>query len=74
MGIHWTSLTERFPDEDQCLACFLAWQAAEVISNAKPANLINIRDRELACGRNIHALWNKHTKVIFRRAKCGSLN
>ncbi len=65
MSIHWTSLAKRYLNEEQCLASFIAWQAAEVISNAKPANLINIRDHELACGRNIYALWNKHKQTIF---------
>lgn len=65
MNIHWTALTERFPDEEQCLASFIAWQAAEVISNVKPANLINILDRELSCGRNIHALWERHKRSVF---------
>jgi hypothetical protein len=65
MNIHWTSLAERFPDEEQCLASFIAWQAAEVISLAKPANLVNVFDRELACGRNIHTLWQVHKQTVF---------
>jgi len=73
MGIHWTSLTERFPDEEQCLASFIAWQAAEVISNVKPANLVNIFDRELACGRNIHALWQKYKATVFAAGEIRAL-
>lgn len=53
MNIHWTKLTCLFPEEKQCLASFIVWQAAEVIAGAKPANLINILDRELTCGGNI---------------------
>lgn len=72
MNIHWTKLTHRFPDEKQCLASFIAWQAAEVIAGAKPANLINILDRELACGRNMSSLWEKHkTSVLKNGNVCG---
>ena len=66
MNIHWTKLTHRFPDEKQCLASFIAWQAAEVIAGAKPANLINILDRELACGRNMSSLWEKHKTSVLK--------
>jgi len=65
MNLHWTNFTERFFDEKQCLASFIAWQAAEVIAGAKPANLINIFDRNLACGRNISKLWKKHKASIL---------
>lgn len=60
MKIHWTKLMHRFLDERQCLASFIACQAAEVIANVKPANLISVLDRELPCGRNIYTLWKKH--------------
>lgn len=65
MSLHWTNLTEKFFDEKQCLASFVAWQAAEVIAGVKPANLINILDRKLACGRNISSLWDKHRTSIL---------
>lgn len=60
MKIHWTKLTHRFLDERQCLASFIACQAAEVIANVKPANLISVLNRELPCGRNMYTLWKKH--------------
>jgi hypothetical protein len=65
MSTHWTTLTTRFLDEEQCLASYIAWQAAEVISNVKPANLINVLNRDLTCGRNMHTLWQKHRNTIF---------
>jgi hypothetical protein len=65
MRLHWSKLVTRHLDEQECLASFIAWQAAEVISRAKPANLINILDSELACGRNIHTLWERHRAAIF---------
>lgn len=73
MNIHWTKLTQRFPDEKQCLASFIAWQAAEVIAGAKPANLINILDRELACRRNMSELWEKHHTSVLEKNKVWGL-
>jgi hypothetical protein len=73
MDIHWTKLTHRFPDEKQCLASFIAWQAAEVIAGAKPANLINILDRELACGRNMSSLWEKHKTSVLKNGNIWGL-
>jgi len=72
MNMHWTKLTHLFPDEKQCLASFIAWQAAEVVAGAKPANLINILDRELACGRNMSRLWDKHKTSVLKNGNiCG---
>jgi hypothetical protein len=73
MKTHWTKLIHRFPDEKQCLASFIAWQAAEVIAGAKPANLINILDRELACGRNMFSLWEKHKTFVLRNGNVSGL-
>ncbi|NIP49798.1 MAG: DUF3793 family protein, partial [Gammaproteobacteria bacterium] len=73
MNIHWTKLTHRFPDEKQCLASFIAWQAAEVIAGAKPANLINIPDRELACGRNMSKLWEEHKTSVLKNGNVSGL-
>ena len=73
MNIHWTKLTHLFPEEKQCLASFIAWQAAEVIAGAKPANLINILDRKLACGRNMSELWEKHHSSVLGKDKVWGL-
>lgn len=69
MNRHWTKLSHRFPDEKQCLASFIAWQAAEVVAGVKPANLINILDRELACGRNMHILWSRHQASVLKKGR-----
>lgn len=66
MNTHWSKLTPLFPEESQCLASFIAWQAAEVVAGVKPANLINILDRELACGRNMSNLWEKHKTSVLK--------
>ena len=73
MNLHWTKLTERYSDEKQCLATFIAWQAAEVIAGVKPANLINILDRELACGRNISNLWSKYKTSVLEKGNVHGL-
>ena len=73
MNIHWTKLTHLFPEERQCLASFIAWQAAEVIAGAKPANLINILDRELACGRNMHTLWSNLNASVLKKGSVRGL-
>ena len=73
MATHWTTLTARFTDEKQCLATFLAWQAAEVISAAKPANLINIFDKPLPCGRNMYRLWQKHGEAVLKKSSLRAL-
>lgn len=68
MSPHWTDLTTRHIDERDCLATFVAWQAAEVLAGTKPANLINVLDKELACGRNIFGLWQKHSAELFQKS------
>lgn len=71
--LHWSTLTGRYLDERQCLASFVAWQAAEVIAEVKPANLINIIDRKLACGRNIFTLWDKYHSMVFEQTDVRAL-
>ncbi|MBW2477471.1 MAG: DUF3793 family protein [Deltaproteobacteria bacterium] len=74
MNNHWTKLTHRYPDEKECLASFIAWQAAEVVAGVKPANLINILDRELACGRNMFTLWGKHKVSVLMEGNLRGLD
>jgi len=67
MQLHWSSLTHQYRDEKQCLASFIVWQAAEVLSGVKPANLVNVFNEELPCGRNIYHLWSQHRGHILMR-------
>ena len=53
----WSELSPRFAGDRECLASFLALEAAEVLQDAKPANLIGIVNRRRACGRNPYRLW-----------------
>lgn len=63
----WHDLAERFADERECLASFLALEAAEVLDGDKPANLINIANRRRACGRNLYKLWRRHGTTLLRQ-------
>ncbi len=73
MDMHWSKLTHLFPEEENCLASFIAWKAAEVIAGAKPANLINIPNRKLSCGRNMYKLWGKYKVSDLTEEKIWSL-
>jgi uncharacterized protein DUF3793 len=53
----WSELSPRFTGDRECLASFLALEAAEVLQEVKPANLIGIVNRRRACGRNPYRLW-----------------
>lgn len=65
MTPHWSNLIARHGDEQECLASFLAWQAAEVVARVKPANLITVHNRTLACGRNLYRLWEQGAQELF---------
>ena len=53
----WGEFSSRFIDQKECLASYLALEAAEVLEGAKPANLIGIPNRRRSCGRNLYLLW-----------------
>lgn len=61
----WHDLAGRFAGERECLASYLALEAAEVIGGAKPANLLNLTDRERPCGRNLFRLWRRHGERLL---------
>lgn len=61
----WQEMTWHFPDERDCLASFLALEAAEVISGVKPANLVQLSNRLQPCGRNLHQLWQEHGPALL---------
>lgn len=64
----WQSLAHRFTGERECLASYLALEAAEVIGGAKPANLLNLVDRDQPCGRNLYRLWRRHGQRLLSEA------
>lgn len=61
----WLSVAHRFPAGRDCLASFLAFEAAEVLAGAKPANLVNVANRRGPCGRNLYALWKEHGRTLL---------
>ncbi|WP_298267425.1 DUF3793 family protein [Geobacter sp.] len=56
----WRGLGRHFPDDRECIASFLALEAAEVIEGIKPGNLISISGRPQWCGRNLSGLWRRY--------------
>lgn len=66
---HWQCLAARFPAGRDCLATFLAYEAAEILAKAKPANLVNLMDREHSCGGNFYRLWRECGSELL--ARCG---
>ena len=62
---NWRELTWNFPNERDCLASFLALEAAEVLDEVKPANLVQLRNRRQPCGRNLHQLWQTHGALLL---------
>jgi hypothetical protein len=64
----WPDLAERFADERECLAAFLALESAEVLEGEKPANLINIANRRRPCGRNFYRIWQRHGASLLRQS------
>ncbi|WP_305046793.1 DUF3793 family protein [Geoalkalibacter sp.] len=64
----WNEFAARFRDEKDCLASFLALETAEILEGAKPANLLNLVNRERPCGRNLYKLWQRHGAELLRQS------
>ncbi|MCK4501468.1 MAG: DUF3793 family protein [Desulfuromonadales bacterium] len=62
----WIDVAGLFPAPKECLAAFLAVAAAEVLSGAKPANMIRIPNQRLPCGRRIYRLWQKFGSELIK--------
>lgn len=67
----WHDLAERFAEPRECLASFLALEAAEVLAGEKPANLIGIANRSRACGRNLYILWKQWGAMVLGKSGLG---
>jgi hypothetical protein len=65
---HWHTVARRFPEARDCLTSFLAYETAEILAGAKPANLINLIDRPHHCGRNFYRLWQECGKEILTQS------
>jgi hypothetical protein len=64
----WHDLSAHFTDESECLAAFIAFEAAEVLEGVKPSTLINLPDRPRKCGRNLYRIWKEHGEDIVRES------
>ncbi len=64
----WQELSRRFPDDRDCLACYLALETAEVLEGVKPANLVNVVNKRRSCGRNIYALWKNQGSALLQHS------
>jgi len=64
----WVDVAGLFPAPQECLAAFVAIAAAEVLSGAKPANLIRIANRRLPCGRRMYRLWQKYGSDLLKNS------
>lgn len=64
----WQELSERYPEDRDCLASFLALELAEVLHDAKPANLVCLTNKQRSCGRNLYLLWKEHGPALLDEA------
>jgi hypothetical protein len=61
----WRDIADLFCDPRECLASYLALEAAEVLAGVKPANLISIPDQVSPCGQNPCQLWREYGQEII---------
>lgn len=64
----WRQLQHRFGSGRECLASYLALEAAEVIAGAKPANLFAVSSQPQGCGRNLYRLWRRFGAQLLAEA------
>jgi len=64
----WIDIADRFPGDRECLAAFVAFEAAEVLAGVKPSALINLPDRQRACGKNFFSIWKAHGQDLIRES------
>lgn len=64
----WQDFSQRFPDDRDCLASYLALETAEVLEGIKPANLVNVVNKRRSCGRNLYVLWKKQGAALLQHS------
>ena len=60
-------LVNKFKDPIDCLTAHLIFESSEVLSKTKPANLVSLVNRPLACGANLYELWNQYHLEVIKR-------
>jgi hypothetical protein len=68
----WSRLADRFPNEKECLAAYVALETAEVLAEAKPASLLSIPNRQRSCGKNLYTLWKEHGNDLLSDSSLGA--
>lgn len=61
----WQDFSRLYPEDRDCLASFLALELAEVLHEAKPANLVCLANKRRSCGRNLYLLWKEHGTALL---------
>jgi hypothetical protein len=64
----WQELSQRFPEDRDCLASLLALELAEVLQGEKPANLVCLANKRRSCGRNLYHLWKEHGQALLQES------
>jgi hypothetical protein len=64
----WQELSERYPQDRDCLASFLVLELAEVLQGEKPANLVCLANKRRSCGRNLYLLWKEHGQALLEES------
>lgn len=64
----WALIARRYTSDLDCLAAFIALEAAEVLAGEKPSVLVGMPDRARACGRNLHRLWREQGPELIERS------
>lgn len=64
----WADIADKFPQDPDCLAAFLAFESAEVLAGAKPSALINLPDRIRACGKNFYSIWKEQGQDLIKES------
>ena len=64
----WIDIADRFPDDRDCLAAFVAFEAAEVLAGVKPSTLINLPDRQRSCGKNLFSIWKEYGQDLINES------
>ncbi|WP_026840578.1 DUF3793 family protein [Citrifermentans bremense] len=61
----WQDFSPLYTEDRDCLASFLALELAEVLQEAKPANLVCLANKRRSCGRNLYLLWKEHGQALI---------
>lgn len=61
----WQDIAACFSGTRNCFAAYLAMEGAEVVEGEKPGNLVNLVNRDRACGLNPYRLWKEQGESLL---------